>query len=115
MNLPLLTSVLSISCIVAVGRRKWWGHLFGVANCIAFTVIAFRPGQWGYLPSNAICFVLYAVNAWRWRYATAPCGLPLNSKFPCPVRKLIFAVRSSLSQARRSAVAENGQAFLNRN
>src|SRR5271166_1114224 len=66
-NLPLLTSVLSISCIIAVGRRKWWGHMFGVANCIAFTVIAFKPGQWGYLPSNAVCIVLYAMNAWKWR------------------------------------------------
>jgi nicotinamide riboside transporter PnuC len=67
MNLPLLTSVLSISCIIAVGRRKWWGHLFGVLNCVAFTVIAFKPGQWGYLPSNAVCIVLYGINAWKWR------------------------------------------------
>ena|SRR5271157_5087906 len=65
-NLPLLTSVLSIACIITVGRHKWYGHLFGVMNCIVFTVIALH-GQWGYIPSNVICFGLYVRNAWQWR------------------------------------------------
>jgi nicotinamide riboside transporter PnuC len=66
-NLPLITSILSVVCILVVGQRKWWGHLFGLANCILFTVIALRPGQWGYLPSNIVCFAIYARNAVRWR------------------------------------------------
>lgn len=66
MNLPLTTSVLSILCIVTVGRHKWWGHLIGVANCVVFMVIAFH-GQWGFIPSNIICGALYFQNAWRWR------------------------------------------------
>lgn len=68
MNLPLLTSVLSISCIYFVGKRKWWGHLIGVANCVVFTIIAIK-GQWGFLPSNVICLVVYAMNAWDWHPA----------------------------------------------
>src|SRR5271167_284165 len=84
-NLPLLTSVLSISCIIAVGRRKWWGHLFGVANCIAFTVIAIKPGQWGYLPSNAVCIVLYGYNTWKWR-RDGNVGKILATE-PAPIRR----------------------------
>src|SRR5258708_384647 len=66
MNLPLLTSVLSIATIVGVGRRQWWGQLFGVANCVVFMVIALH-GQWGYIPSNLICLGLYLSNARDWK------------------------------------------------
>jgi len=65
-NLPLITSVLSILCIVTVGRHKWWGHVIGVANCVVFMVIAYH-GQWGFIPSNIICGALYIQNAVRWR------------------------------------------------
>ena len=70
MNLPLMTSILSVVWILVVGQRKWWGHLFGLANCLIFTLIALRPGQWGYLPSNVVCFAIYARNAVKWRIAT---------------------------------------------
>lgn len=65
-NLPLLSSILTVLALFFIGRKKWWGHLFGVANCIVFTIISMR-GQWGFMPANIVCGVLYVYTAIKWR------------------------------------------------
>src|SRR6185437_8780977 len=59
--------VLTILSTVMVGRRKWQGWVVAGANSAIISVIGLQTGQWGFVPANVFCIVLYLYNVRQWR------------------------------------------------
>ncbi|HET9364731.1 MAG TPA: hypothetical protein VFP71_07010 [Candidatus Angelobacter sp.] len=67
LRLDYLSCVLTILSTVMVGRRKWQGWVVAGANSAIISVIGLQTGQWGFVPANAFCIVLYLYNVRKWR------------------------------------------------
>ena len=50
-----------------VGRRCWQGWALAAVNSVILCVIGLRTEQFGFIPANLFCIVLYGVNLRRWR------------------------------------------------
>ncbi|HXY49110.1 MAG TPA: hypothetical protein VEI01_06635 [Terriglobales bacterium] len=66
-RLDLLSCGLTILSTVMVGRRCWEGWALAAVNSVIICVIALRTEQFGFIPANLFCIVLYGVNLRRWR------------------------------------------------
>jgi len=71
LRLDYLSCVLTILSTVMVGRRKWQGWVVAGANSAIISVIGLQTGQWGFVPANAFCIVLYLYNVRKWRLRDA--------------------------------------------
>ena len=69
LRLDYLSCLLTVASTVLVGRRCWEGWALALANCIIMCVIGFRTAQLGFIPANAFCFVVGAINLCAWRKA----------------------------------------------
>jgi hypothetical protein len=67
LRLDYLSCLLTILSTVMVGRRKWQGWVVAGANSAIISVIGMQTGQWGFVPANAFCIVLYLYNVRKWR------------------------------------------------
>jgi hypothetical protein len=52
-----------------VGKRYWEGWALAAVNSILICLIGFKTGQWGFIPANLFCIVLYGFNVRTWRKA----------------------------------------------
>jgi uncharacterized membrane protein len=55
-----------------VGRRHWEGWVLAAVNSVILCFIGMRTSQWGFIPANLFCIVLYAANLRAWRKAEIP-------------------------------------------
>jgi hypothetical protein len=72
----LATSLLrldSVSCLLTVistllvGRKLWQGWVVAALNSVIISIIGMRTAQFGFIPANLFCIVLYARNLSSWR------------------------------------------------
>lgn len=69
LRLDYLSCVLTIVSTVLVGKRCWEGWALAAVNSVLISVIGFKTGQWGFIPANLFCIVLYGFNVRTWRKA----------------------------------------------
>jgi len=69
LRLDYLSCILTIVSTILVGRRCWEGWVLAGLNSVVVCVIGVRTGQWGFVPANLFCLVLYGVNLRSWRRA----------------------------------------------
>jgi hypothetical protein len=66
-RLDFLSCGLTIFSTVMVGRRCWEGWALAAVNSVIICVIGLRTEQFGLIPANLFCIILYGVNLRRWR------------------------------------------------
>jgi len=71
LRLDYLSCVLTIVSTILVGRKCWKGWALAVFNSVIISVIAFRTAQFGFIPANIFCILLYSVNLRAWRKTEA--------------------------------------------
>lgn len=69
LRLDYLSCVLTILSTILVGKRCWEGWILAAINSVLICVIGVRTSQWGFIPANLFCIVLYWVNLRTWRKA----------------------------------------------
>ena len=71
LRLDYLSCVLTVLSTILIGKRCWEGWVLAAANSIIICVIGLKTSQWGFIPANIFCIVLYAINLRTWRKAEA--------------------------------------------
>jgi hypothetical protein len=69
LRLDYLSCILTITSTILIGRRCWEGWALAAINSIVVCIIALQTAQWGFIPANLFCLVLYGVNVRTWRKA----------------------------------------------
>ena len=69
LRLDYLSCVLTVFSTILVGRRHWEGWILAGVNSVVICFIGLRTSQWGFIPANLFCIVLYGVNLRAWRKA----------------------------------------------
>ncbi|HZE27793.1 MAG TPA: hypothetical protein VE083_10415 [Terriglobales bacterium] len=59
--------MLTVLSTILVGKRCWEGWALAVVNSVIICIIGLKTSQFGFVPANLFCIVLYAVNLWTWR------------------------------------------------
>ena len=72
LRLDYLSCVLTIVSTILVGRRCWEGWILAALNSVLICIIGIKTSQWGFVPANLFCIVLYALNLRTWRKAETP-------------------------------------------
>lgn len=67
--LPWLLSALTIYSAWLAGGFNRYTWLVGLANQFLWLVWIVCSQAWGLLPMNAVLWVIYARNHWKWRRA----------------------------------------------
>ena len=67
LRLDYLSCILTIVSTVLVGKRCWEGWALAAANSALICIIGLRTAQWGFIPANLFCIVLYGFNVKTWR------------------------------------------------
>jgi len=67
LRLDYLSCVLTVISTVLVGKRCWEGWILAGINSVIICLIGFRTAQWGFIPANLFCIVLYGWNLRTWR------------------------------------------------
>jgi nicotinamide riboside transporter PnuC len=67
LRLDCLSCVLTVFSTILVGRRYWEGWVLAAANSVIICLIGLRTSQFGFIPANLFCIVLYALNLRTWR------------------------------------------------
>jgi hypothetical protein len=71
LRLDYLSCVLTITSTILVGRHCWQGWLLATVNCVIMCIIGIKTAQFGFIPANAFCIVISAINLRTWRRASA--------------------------------------------
>ena len=67
LRLDYLSCVLTILSTILVGKRCWEGWALAGINSVIICVIGLKTAQWGFIPANLFCIVLYFFNLRAWR------------------------------------------------
>ena len=67
LRLDYLSCVLTVVSTVLIGRRCWEGWVLAGINSAIVCVIGVRTAQFGFVPANLFCIVLYGMNLRSWR------------------------------------------------
>jgi hypothetical protein len=67
LRLDYLSCVLTVVSTVLLGKRIWQGWILAAINSAIVCVIGLRTAQFGFIPANIFCIVLYGVNLRSWR------------------------------------------------
>jgi hypothetical protein len=67
LHLDYVSCLLTVASTVMVGKRLWQGWILAALNSIVFCVIGFHTGQWGFIPANIFCLLIYSYNIHKWR------------------------------------------------
>jgi hypothetical protein len=67
LRLDYLSCVLTVISTVLVGKRFWQGWIIAGINSIIVCIIGVKTAQFGFIPANLFCIVLYAFNLRSWR------------------------------------------------
>jgi nicotinamide riboside transporter PnuC len=70
-RLDYVSCVLTILSTILIGKRYWSGWLLAGVNSVIICVIGLRTSQYGLIPANVFCILLYGINLRTWR-AEAP-------------------------------------------
>jgi hypothetical protein len=73
-RLDYLSCLLTVASTVMVGRRLWQGWILAALNSIVFCVIGLHTGQWGFIPANLFCLLIYFYNIHKWRAPLTEAG-----------------------------------------
>ncbi|HTZ74892.1 MAG TPA: hypothetical protein VMB47_13295 [Candidatus Aquilonibacter sp.] len=66
-RLDYISCLLTIASTLLVGRKIWYGWLVAAANSVVVCMIGFRTAEFGLVPANVVCILLYANNLASWR------------------------------------------------
>jgi len=66
-RLDYLSCILTVLSTILVGRRCWEGWALAAINSVIICVIGVRTAQFGFIPANLFCLILYGVNLRTWR------------------------------------------------
>jgi nicotinamide riboside transporter PnuC len=69
LHLDYLSCVLTVASTILVGRRCWEGWALAAVNSVLMCIIGLRTAQLGFIPANAFCLIVSAVNLRAWRRA----------------------------------------------
>jgi hypothetical protein len=69
-HLDYVSCFLTILSTILIGKRLWFGWIIAALNSLVVCVIGVQTAQYGFLPGNLLCIVLYAHNLTNWRPAT---------------------------------------------
>ena len=67
LHLDYISCLLTILSTVLIGKRLWYGWILAAINSLVICVIGVQTAQYGFLPGNLLCIVLYAHNLSNWR------------------------------------------------
>jgi hypothetical protein len=67
LRLDYLSCVLTILSTILVGKRCWEGWALAAVNSVIICIIALKTSQFGFVPANLFCIVLYGLNLRTWR------------------------------------------------
>jgi len=70
LRLDYLSCILTVASTILVGKRHWEGWMLAAVNSVLFCVIGFKTEQFGFIPANLFCIVLYGLNLRTWRKAS---------------------------------------------
>jgi hypothetical protein len=62
---------LTVVSTVLVGKRLWHGWILAGLNSVIICLIGFQTRQWGFIPANLFCLVMYVHNVRKWREPAA--------------------------------------------
>ncbi len=66
-RLDYLSCVLTIVSTILVGKRHWEGWLLAGFNSVIICIVAVKTSQFGFVPANVFCLLLYGINLRNWR------------------------------------------------
>jgi hypothetical protein len=66
-RLDYISCLLTILSTVLIGRRLWHGWIIAGINSLIICIIGIQTAQYGFVPGNLVCIVLYAHNLSNWR------------------------------------------------
>jgi hypothetical protein len=67
LHLDYVSCLLTILSTILIGKRLWYGWIVAAINSLVVCVIGVQTAQYGFLPGNLFCIVLYAHNLANWR------------------------------------------------
>ena len=67
LRLDYLSCVLTVASTVLVGKRFWQGWVIAGINSVIVCIIGVKTAQFGFIPANLFCIVLYVFNLRSWR------------------------------------------------
>ena len=59
LHLDYISCFLTILSTVLIGKRLWYGWIIAGINSLVVCVIGVQTAQYGFLPGNLFCIVLY--------------------------------------------------------
>jgi hypothetical protein len=65
-RLDYLSCCLTILSTVLLGRKLWIGLVIAAINSVIVCVIGIRTSQFGFIPANLFCIVIYAFSIRSW-------------------------------------------------
>ena len=75
LRLDSFSCLLTVISTLLVGRKLWQGWVVAALNSVIISIIGLRTAQFGFIPANLFCIVLYAYNLWSWRRLRARGGI----------------------------------------
>jgi hypothetical protein len=66
LRLDYFSCLLTVLSTVLVGRKSWTGLVVASINSTILCVIGFRTSQFGFIPANVFCIVVYAISIRSW-------------------------------------------------
>lgn len=66
-HLDYLSCCLTVVSTVLVARKRWSGLVLAGINSAIICAIGFRTAQFGFIPANLFCILVYAVSLRSWR------------------------------------------------
>lgn len=72
LRLDSFSCLLTVISTLLVGRKLWQGWVVAALNSVIICIIGLRTAQFGFIPANLFCMVLYARNLSSWRRVRTP-------------------------------------------
>lgn len=66
-RLDYCSCFLTVLSTVLVGRKLWVGLVVAGINSLLICVIGIKTAQFGFIPANLFCIVVYGVSIRSWR------------------------------------------------
>lgn len=67
LRLDYLSCFLTVVSTILVTRKMWGGLVLAGVNSAIICAIGFRTAQFGFIPANLFCIVVYALSLRSWR------------------------------------------------
>ena len=68
-GLDYISCILTIVSTIFVGKKLWYGWVVAAINSVIICFIGIHTGQFGFIPANLFCIVLYGWNLRNWKRA----------------------------------------------